>query len=121
MHIGEKIKRIRSGKGLTQEKLASKVNLTRSMISHIEQTGKVNHYTLVAIVKALNITEKYLHNFDDSHFSANENDSTVEFNKTETELLRQKLERMQNEIKVLKDLIKSQKKIIHMLERKRKK
>jgi len=120
MHIGEKIKRIRAFKRITQEELAAKTNVSRSMISHIERTGKVNHYTLVRILKTLNVTEKYINDFDGRHF-ANESDLNSDFNKSEIELLHQKLERFENENKMLKDLIKSQKKNIEMLERKRKK
>ncbi|MBK7965004.1 MAG: helix-turn-helix transcriptional regulator [Bacteroidetes bacterium] len=55
---------IRGLRGLTQEQLASKINKTRAMVSNIEQTGKVNHYTLLSILKALSITENDLDRFD---------------------------------------------------------
>lgn len=39
MKLGEKIKRIRKSKGISQEELASKLNINRNLLSRIE-TGK---------------------------------------------------------------------------------
>lgn len=55
MHLGLRIKVERVAKGMTQQQLADKINKTRPLISHIEQTGKVNHYTLLSICNALNV------------------------------------------------------------------
>ncbi len=46
-------------KGITQAELAEKINKTRALVSHVEQTGQVNYFTLSAIAQALEI------NFDD--------------------------------------------------------
>jgi len=46
MHLGKKIKLARVSKSLTQQELADLIHKTRPLISHIEQTGKVNPYTL---------------------------------------------------------------------------
>lgn len=59
MHLGLKIKFARMVKGITQAELAEKINKTRALVSHVEQTGQVNYFTLSAIAQALEI------NFDD--------------------------------------------------------
>ncbi len=46
-------------KGITQAEIAEKINKTRALVSHIEQSGQVNYFTLSAIATALEI------NFDD--------------------------------------------------------
>jgi transcriptional regulator with XRE-family HTH domain len=62
MHLGLRIKIARISKGLTQEQLAEKINKTRPLISSIEQTGKVNYYTLKKICSILNIDPDDLNN-----------------------------------------------------------
>ena len=52
-HIGQKIKRLRAFKGMTQEDLAIKVGKTRSLISYIERTGNINKQTLNEIILIL--------------------------------------------------------------------
>ena len=59
MHLGLKIKFARMVKGITQAELAEKINKTRALVSHIEQSGQVNYFTLSAIATALEV------NFDD--------------------------------------------------------
>ncbi len=108
---------LRAFKGLTQEDLAKKINKTRSMVSFIEQTGKTNHYTLMAILKALNISESEIESFDGKVFGPNELEA---FYKTELELIKQKLETLIKENEALKELIVSQKKLIALHEKKRK-
>lgn len=113
MHKGEKIKLIRQLKGLTQEELAQKINKTRSMVSSIEQTGKVNHYTLLSILKVLSISEEDLHAFDGKKITNSDS------GKNEVALLKEKLENALKEIETLKELVKSQKKLIGVLERRK--
>lgn len=55
MHIGLRIKIARISKGLKQEELAERINKTRPLISSIEQTGKVSHYTLKKICEVLGV------------------------------------------------------------------
>ena len=52
-HVGRKIKRLRAYRGMSQEQLANSIGKTRSLISHIERTGKINKYTLNEIASAL--------------------------------------------------------------------
>jgi transcriptional regulator with XRE-family HTH domain len=62
MHIGLRIKIARISKGFKQEDLAERINKTRPLISSIEQTGKVNHYTLKKICEVLEIDINELEN-----------------------------------------------------------
>ena len=117
MHIGEKIKKIRQLRSLTQESLGSKINLTRSAKSFIEQNGKVNHQTFLNILKALNISEDYLLNFDHKSIMMHETITNSDRYKTENELLKSKVDTLSNEISSLKALVKSQQKLISMLEK----
>jgi transcriptional regulator with XRE-family HTH domain len=119
MHLGEKIKKVRQLRSLTQESLGRKINLTRSAISFIEQNGKVNHQTLLNILKALSISEEDLVNFDHKAVLLREPVSTNNNYKTENESLKSKVESLTKEINTLKALVKSQQKLIGVLERKK--
>jgi len=55
LHTGEKVKRLRSFKGLKQEDLAQAIGKTRSMISFLERTGNINKYTLQEVANALDV------------------------------------------------------------------
>ena len=113
MHLGLKIKVARTAKGLTQQDLAEKINKTRPLISHIEQTGKVNSYTLNKICKALQIDIGTLENMVNergvTYFSGREGDPAH---------YREEIRRMNDEINLLKELISSQKEIIISLREK---
>ena len=115
MQIGKKIKMLRALKGFTQNELAGKINKTRALVSHIEQTGKVNNYTLTAILKALNITSEDFEKFDNKEvvkakpYGSHSDD--------ELNILKERVENYQKENKTLKELIASQKKIISIIEK----
>ena len=106
---------LRALKGFTQNELAGKINRTRALVSHIEQTGKVNNYTLTAILKALNITSEDFEKFDNKEvvkakpYGSHSDD--------ELNILKERVENYQKENKTLKELIASQKKIISILEK----
>jgi transcriptional regulator with XRE-family HTH domain len=119
LHIGKKIKMLRALKGMTQEDLARKINKTRSMVSSIEQSGKVNHYTLLSVLKILNVSELDFEKFD-GKYSLSGEPNIAYGNKSELELMKQKLDACEKENEMLKELIASQKKIIFMLEKKKK-
>jgi len=116
MQEGKKIKILRAIKGLTQDELAAKINKTRALVSHIEQTGKVNNYTLTAILKIFGMTHEEFEKFDAKE--------TIKYyklpEKEELDILKERVEHYQKENKALKELIQSQKKIIFILERKKK-
>src|SRR5471030_2273242 len=118
MHTGLKIKKVRQLKGYTQDDLAAKINKTRALISHIEQTGKINHYTLLSILKFFGMTEDELERFDGISLIAKES-KTKYFDKNEISKLKQRLDSYQKENETLKELVVSQKKVIAMLEKKK--
>jgi hypothetical protein len=115
MHLGKKIRKARINKDITQEQLAEKINKKRALVSHIEQTGKVNHYTLNAIVKALSITIEELESIDEKQISTNKKQ------KSEFDMLNQEIEHLKNENSLLKEIIANQKKLISTLETGKKK
>jgi transcriptional regulator with XRE-family HTH domain len=107
MHLGLKIKVARTAKGLTQQDLADKINKTRPLISHIEQTGKVNFHTLSRICKALQIDMSNLENM------VNEKGMPYIFGKDgDISLYKEEIKRMSEEIELMKELISSQKEVI---------
>ena len=63
MNVGKSIRKHRQLADLTQEELATKIKKTPALVSHIEQTGKVNYYTLQAIAKVLGTTVEALQNY----------------------------------------------------------
>ncbi len=110
MHLGKKIKKARINKDFTQEQLADKINKTRALVSHIEQTGKVNHYTLNAITKALSISVEELESIDEKQIITNKKQ------KSELDRMSQEIEHLKNENSLLKEIIANQKKLISTLE-----
>lgn len=118
MHTGKKIRLLRNIKNLTQEELAEKINKTRALVSHIEQTGKVNHYTHTVILKALNISLADFEAFNDKEVLKSTTAPYVL--SEELNALKNKIEHYQKENSLLKELINSQKKIIEVLENKKK-
>ena len=119
MHIGEKIKLLRRMKGFTQDELAEKINKTRALVSHIEQMGKVNHYTLQSVLKVLGISEDQFKSFKVKLTITHEGIAKAKDENKEAVLRAHKLEDCQKENKMLKEFVASQKKIIGMLERKK--
>lgn len=114
MHLGLKIKMVRITKGVSQQELADRINRTRPLISHIEQTGQVNYKTLELICKALKVSEFDIDNFVNEpkvQYKGQKNSNTDIFDE---------VNRLKEEVKVLKDLIQSQKEIIEMLKGKNK-
>ncbi len=114
MHLGIKIKMARMSKGLSQQDLADKINKTRALVSHVEQTGKVNAYTLNKICKALNMEIDQIEHI----INESKNDFNAKFQKDS--LLRE-VELLKQEIKLLKDMINMQKDVINDLRSKNKK
>jgi transcriptional regulator with XRE-family HTH domain len=109
MHIGVKIKIARITKGYTQEQLAEKINKTRPLVSHIEQTGKVNAYTLKKICQVLEISQADLENEvsePNSHYHK-ENASAAS-----------EIRRLKEELATVKDLVNMQKEVIMELKEK---
>lgn len=97
------------GKGYTQQELAVKINRTRPLVSHIERTGKGNHYTLRSICDVLDIPLDVLENDMAEEANLPHADlSELALLKTENRLLRQ-------EIVTLRELVASQKHFIGLI------
>lgn len=110
MHLGLKIKVLRMSKGISQQDLADKINKTRALVSHIEQTGKVNSYTLGKICKVFGTDISQLENLV--------NDSGKQYitGKDQATLFEKEIEILKGEIKFLKELIQTQREIITSLQ-----
>ncbi len=116
-HIGLKVKLARISKGLSQLELAQKIGKTRSLVSHVEQTGRVSLNTLIEISKALGIPTEELGVVGEKEgLSRSEyviNSLTQKLNELEVEL---KLEREKYEL--LHRLYESQLEVIGLLKEK---
>ncbi len=113
-HLGEKIKRIRSFRGMTQEDLAKGIGKTRSLISFFERTGSINKYTLSEISKILNITPEELEQFEIEAIEpvlTERNDAIY----TKSDLYQKMIERQQAEIEFLKETISHQQNLLNQL------
>ena len=113
---------IRLSKGLKQIDLADKINKTRALVSHIEQTGQVNYYTLETIAKALEIDAAVLNSeiVSDSgymYYQKENSDSTIPtYHEEEEKDL--SIKKLEEEVNFLKQLVKSQLEIIKDLSKK---
>lgn len=110
LHLGRKLKVARVAKGLSQDELAEKIGRTRPLISHIEVTGKVSAFTLNKICRALGITPDELEN--------SLAEKPAGFQGQSEKNLRKEIERLKEEISLLRDLADSQKEIIRGLKEK---
>lgn len=114
MDIGKKIKVLRAEKGISQQELADLINKTRTLISHIEVTSKVNFFTLTEIANALNVTVSY---FTDDFTSENVlKEQGVDYSK-----LSERIKKVERENELLSEIILNQKEIITQLKDKLKK
>lgn len=111
MDIGQKIKVLRAERGISQQKLADLINKTRTLVSHIEVTSKVNFYTLTEIADALGISVSHFTNESNSTFIVNEN--TIEYSN-----LSEKIKKLERENELLNEIIQNQKEIIAQLKEK---
>jgi len=113
MHIGIHIKMARIAHGLTQEQLAEKIHKTRPLVSHIEQTGKVNSITLKSIGEVLNFDpEKLMEEVGEpplTYFP-----STLKIRELE-----EQIRYLTNENETLRQLVKSQEEVIALMKEKK--
>ncbi len=111
MDIGKKIKILRAKRGLNQQQLADLINKTRTLISHVEITSKVNFYTLNEIAKALDVPV--------SHFTDDNNSENIVKESTEEySNLSEKIRKLERENELLNEIIQNQKEIITQLKEK---
>jgi transcriptional regulator with XRE-family HTH domain len=107
MDIGKKIKILRAERGLSQQDLADLINKTRTLISHIEVTSKVNFYTLTEIANVLNV--------EISYFTDDYTKNIVNENREDYSNLSNKSEKLERENELLNEIISNQKEIIAQL------
>jgi transcriptional regulator with XRE-family HTH domain len=69
MLLGDKIKKIRDLKGMTQEDIASKLNISSQAYSKIERNEtKIDDKRLEQIANALEVPSETIQKFDESNF-----------------------------------------------------
>ncbi len=106
-HIGQKIKRLRAFKGMTQEDLAIKVEKTRSLISYIERTGNINKQTLKEIILILESNPEEFELKSVDFFSSNK-ELKKEITDTPTNAYEILIRELKEEITYLKKIIDDQ-------------
>lgn len=111
MNIGQKIKVLRAERGISQQKLADLINKTRTLVSHVEVTSKVNFYTLTEIANVLGVSVS--HFTDESVY-----ENIAKENKEEYSSLSDKIKKLERENELLNEIIQNQKEIITQLKEK---
>src|SRR5580704_3794478 len=66
-HMGRKIEKIRTLKGIKQDTLAKQLGMTQGMLSRIEQSEEVDDDKLQKIADALGMTIEALKNFNEEN------------------------------------------------------
>lgn len=102
-HIGDKIKRFRGFRGMTQEQLAEAIGKTRSLVSYFERTGVINKYTFKEIAEVLHTTTEELENLEDEVLKLKE--YPADSNYHNNNLAEQLIEQQKSEINFLKQTI----------------
>ncbi|OJW84158.1 MAG: hypothetical protein BGO69_11850 [Bacteroidetes bacterium 46-16] len=65
-HIGKKIERIRSLRGIKQETLAAALNMSQGAVSKLEQSETIEDEKLKLIAEALGVSVDAIKNFDEN-------------------------------------------------------
>ncbi|MDB3887336.1 helix-turn-helix domain-containing protein [bacterium] len=110
MEIGKKIKILRVKNGLNQQQLADLINKTRTLISHIEVTSKVNYYTLNEIAKVFGVDVTYFTEKDNNELK----EDAPAYSKAED-----KIEKLEREVELLTQIVDNQKELIKQLKENR--
>ena len=107
MHIGKAIKNLRQLAGLTQTQVGEGIGKTKGLISQIEKTGNVNHYTLVKIAKKLNTSPEKIEQYQKSLANPKheEPNAPAQSNLPEFELLKLENLHLKEQILLLKKTI----------------
>ena len=114
MNRGDRIRKRREELSISQAELARMLNKTRSLVSHIEKTGKVNDLTYYDILRKLNLSPE---GEDEVHLAKRmsilrDEDSTYTASSSEIEFLKR-------EINTLREMVELQKAVIEMLRKER--
>lgn len=120
-HLGRKVVRIRELRGMKQETLASKLNVSQQTISRIEQSEEIDDERLAQIAVALDVTIEAIKNFNEdaaiNHMNNihNNHDNSVnavvyyQLSPIEkiTELYERLLESEREKVRLLENILKS--------------
>jgi hypothetical protein len=107
IHLGDKIKRMRSFKGYTQHDLAKGIGKTRTLISYLERTGNINKYTMIEIADFLKVSMEEIESIGE-HSNEYFINSTATDNYETLSWLRNLVEEQKEEINFLKKTISQQ-------------
>lgn len=114
MHAGKKIRIIRAIRNLSQSELAEKIGRTRALISHIEQTGKINYYTLKDILKVFKMSEDEFDNYEPKEMFIQYSEEDL---RNQIQALRQEIETVKKERDMLKEHNDLYRKLLNSLEK----
>jgi transcriptional regulator with XRE-family HTH domain len=109
MNRGDRIRKRREELGISQAKLARMLSKTRSLISYIEKTGKVNDLTYYDISRRIGLS---LVSEDEQFLSKRFN---TELNPDLGQIQLLEIEFLRRENHALKEIIELQKNVISML------
>ena len=112
-HLGQKIKRLRAFKGMTQEDLAAALGKTRSLVSYFERTGNINSYTLqeITLILGSNPEEIELLENDENHNGHSDHKTNGSNNGS----LQKLLDQQKAEILFLRETINYQRQLLNEL------
>lgn len=110
--IGQRIKKLREEKGITQETMAHQLDVTQSNYGRLEKDDRrLNVVKLLKIVRILNVNISYLFNEVISEMTDEENPSFNNSNKEVydilVESLRAEIQHLKDEINFLRVMVRS--------------
>ena len=110
--IGQKIKKLREQKGITQEAMASQLDVTQSNYGRLEKDDRrLNVVKLLKIARILDVSINYLFNdvasADTSSNSDNFNQANKEVYDILVDSLRAEIHHLKEEINFLRVIVKS--------------
>jgi len=110
--IGQRIKKLREEKGITQETMAHQLDVTQSNYGRLEKDDRrLNVVKLLKIVRILNVNISYLFNEVISEIHEDENGSFSNANKEVydilVESLRAEIQHLKDEINFLRVMVRS--------------
>ncbi len=112
-HLGQKIKRLRAFKGMTQEDLAVALGKTISLVSYFERTGNINNYTLQEITLILGSNPEEIELIENGENHNGHRDHNT--NGSNNGVLQKLLDQQQAEILFLRETIHYQRQLLNEL------
>jgi transcriptional regulator with XRE-family HTH domain len=114
-HIGKKIERIRTIRGVKQDDLAARLNVTQGAISRMEQSEHVDDERLRTVADALGVTVDAIKNFDEDALLATSNFFNPHFQDQATAVINQ-FNPIEKIVELYEQLLTSERKRIELLE-----